>query len=171
MSVHLYQNGVALHATVDVMDFQGTEDPAQVTCETCLGLIRLQDTVNEALANRDAANGGQEPPFVLPDLQGAPGEPPPPDDLESLSMAEHLGLVVASHFTMVEQQRDQARMWATTLEGQLAEAVRLLDLAITSWPSSSWAADNVARGQVVQGIETLKALESPSDTQDPEGDA
>lgn len=97
------------------------------------------------------------------------GEPAPPDDLESLTMAEHLGIVVASHFTLVEQQRDQARMWAVTLEGQLAALTAAAQEAadLIARLGTTWAADTAVLDRL---NETLGALESPPDTQDPEGD-
>jgi hypothetical protein len=153
--VHLIRNGGALHAVVDIMDFQGETNPELVTCETCLNQM-----AGEALRAEVSASAYPE---------GA-GELAPPDDLESLSLAEHLGILVASHVTMLEQQRDQARMWATTLEQHLAHSMDLLGAAVANWPDTSWASDSATRESLVQGIETLKDLGSPETPDNPQGD-
>lgn len=160
--VHLIEKGGAIHATVDVMDFQGTEDPALVTCPVCLERMRPP----EAVVGGPGIPVPEMPTSAYPDDAV---ELPPPDDLESLSLAEHLGILVASHVTMLEQQRDQARMWAVTLEGQLAEAaVRARAVAeVIARVGTTFAADT----DTVERLNRfLEAVGSPETPDQPQGD-
>lgn len=91
-------------------------------------------------------------------------------DADDLGPAERLGLAVGAAYGAALADRDQARDMAVALEGQLAEAIRLLDLAVHHWPETTWAADSKALEDLVQGIENLKAVESPENPQTPKVD-
>lgn len=73
---------------------------------------------------------------------------------ENLTEAEAIGVLVTGALKRREQQAEQARRIAVALEGELAEARRLLKALTDAFPASSWASANLAKDEADQFLAT-----------------
>lgn len=79
------------------------------------------------------------------------------DDLDDMTEAERLGLVVAAAYGNALAERDLAHQEVVRLRERLAEAERLLEQAAAPLDASTWATD----GQIASSIQAfLQAVDS-----------
>lgn len=84
------------------------------------------------------------------------------DDLDGMSEAERLALVVGSAYGAALHERDEARAQVMTLGGLLDRAVSLLRQAKPRLEDSTWASDSSVAGSIQAFLEDVDSGQTPT---------
>lgn len=86
----------------------------------------------------------------------------PTAEPEEFTEAEQLGLLVGAAYGAALHERDEARAEVVRLGQALERALDIMANAVKAWPETTWAQDSAALERLVQGIESLTPVDSPT---------